>query len=273
MEPDFYARFYDVTRDCRIHSEFCEAVFGIDLSQHGFADKEQLDLLIGVSGMKAGQRAMDVGCGNGKIAEYLSDVTGTQVTGVDNCETAVRAATERTARKRQKLSFRTGDMNELHMEPQAYDHALFIDSIYFSEDYDATIRRAMDGLALDGDLLFFYSVGPALLGTNDIPAETLQARGTPLAQSLLRAGLTAEHWDLTIQDYHLARKRRGFLLDHKGQFEEQGAGFIYENRIADATNFIAAIEAGIHRRYLYRALHPSAADAPPLQPAVGQGSL
>ena len=51
METDFYNRFYVRTEKSRVHSQFCEYVFGVDLCQHGFADREQLALLIEAGGL------------------------------------------------------------------------------------------------------------------------------------------------------------------------------------------------------------------------------
>ncbi|MEZ4612266.1 MAG: hypothetical protein R2838_18805 [Caldilineaceae bacterium] len=37
----------------RAHHDFCTAVFGLDLCQHGFADVAQLALLLDVAGLNA----------------------------------------------------------------------------------------------------------------------------------------------------------------------------------------------------------------------------
>ena len=77
---------------------------------------------------------------------------------------------------------------------------------------------------------------------------------TPLAISLNRHGFGLTYWDLTESDYVLAKRRQSFLPEHRRQFEGEGIGFICENRLGDATDIMRAIEAGKHKRYLYRAL-------------------
>ncbi len=59
----------------------------------------QLDALIDAAQLEPGQRVLDLGCGTGLIAEYLSDRAGTHVTGLDYVPDAIRQACERTQAK------------------------------------------------------------------------------------------------------------------------------------------------------------------------------
>ena len=70
---DFYEKFYQAVQHSAAHSLFCERSFGRDLCQHGFADMAQIDALIAATGLAPGDHALDLGCGNGMIAEYISD--------------------------------------------------------------------------------------------------------------------------------------------------------------------------------------------------------
>lgn len=73
---EFYSSYYAAVEHSAAHHVFCERVFDIDLCQHGFADRAQLDLLLDVTELHEGQHALDLGCGNGRITEYLSDRSG-----------------------------------------------------------------------------------------------------------------------------------------------------------------------------------------------------
>jgi SAM-dependent methyltransferase len=252
MEPDFYENFYRATRRSRVHSAFCRAVFGADLCQHGFADIAQIDLAIAVSSLRSDQDALEIGCGNGRIAHYISKRCGARVLGIDNCATAIAIATDQFRGSR-KLRFQTGDMNDLELAPNAFDVALMIDSIYFSNDCDRTIRSVKSALRPGGLLLLFYSIGPALLGTEEFSPEVLAPEHTPLAEALRRNALTVQHVELTQKDYELARLRKAYLEAHRASFQRAGIGFILENRLGDSTDIIRAIELGKHRRYLYSA--------------------
>lgn len=127
---DFYAVYYAATATSEAHHIFCERVFGHDLCQHGFADKNQLELLLQVLQLQPAHRVLEVGCGNGMITEFLSDYTGAHFTGLDNNALAVHQAQKRTAAKSERLTFLVGDINQLDLPPETFDVILAIDSVY-----------------------------------------------------------------------------------------------------------------------------------------------
>lgn len=88
---DFYDAFYSALERSQAHHLFCERVYGKDLGQHGFADMEQLELLLRVTQIGPLQSALDLGCGDGRIAEYLSDCSGANFTGLDYIPHAIRS--------------------------------------------------------------------------------------------------------------------------------------------------------------------------------------
>ncbi len=147
---DFYERYYDAMTRSRAHAAFCERVFGRNLCQHGFADMTQLDALIEAARLGPGQAALDLGCGNGMIAEYISDRTGAHVTGLDYIPAAIRHAQARTAAKSDRLAFVVGDINALDLEDGAYDVIISIDTMYFSNDTAATIGQLLAALRPGG---------------------------------------------------------------------------------------------------------------------------
>ncbi len=251
---DFYTNFYSAIEHSPAHHAFCERAYGRDLGQHGFADMEQLDLLQQVTRIGPTHHILDLGCGNGLIAEYLSDSTGAHITGIDYIEQAIQSARERTASKTDRLSFAVGDINRLELPSCAYDIVLSIDTMYFSEDYAATIRALKAALRPDGQLAILYAYGrEPWVPREKFPADNLPPGRTPLAEALRNNGLEFQTWDLTKQDYLLARRRKEVLEDLKLQFEAEGLMFIYENRMGDALGVRQAVEEGLHARYLYRA--------------------
>jgi cyclopropane fatty-acyl-phospholipid synthase-like methyltransferase len=255
---EFYTAFYGAVERSQAHHVFCERVFGKDLSQHGFADLEQLRLLMHVTGLESSQHVLDVGCGNGKIAEYLSDRTGAHITGLDYVPEAIRQAQRRTAAKSDRLSFIVGDINRLELPESAFDVVLSIDTMYFSDDYAATIRALKAALRPNGQMGLFFSHGrEPWVPKDEFPKDTLPADKTPLAEALRDNDLTFRAWDLTRQDYQLAQRREEVLTELKPQFESEGTLFIYENRLGDAQGIRQAIEDGLHVRYLYCAQFPS----------------
>jgi ubiquinone/menaquinone biosynthesis C-methylase UbiE len=249
---DFYTAFYRVTEHSAAHHVFCERSFGLDLCQHGFADLDQLHLLLGVTRLAAGQRVLDVGCGNGMIAEYLSDRSGAHITGLDYIPQAIHQARQRTGAKSDRMAFAVGDINQLDLPAGAFDAVLSIDTLYFSNDITATLADFQAALRPDGQMAILYSHGrePGA-PIESFSKETTLPDRTPLAVALQAAGLPYRTWDLTRQDYEQARRRKQVLVALKPQFEAEGALFIYDNRMGEAEGISQAIEDGLHARYLY----------------------
>lgn len=249
---DFYDAFYTAVSHSQAHHLFCERVFGLDLGQHGFADQEQLDLLRQVTGLGPTHRVLDLGCGHGLIAEYLSDSTGAHITGLDFSPAAIEQAQRRTAVKADRLTFALGDINRLDLPAGAFDVILSIDSMYFSQDYQATLRALLAALRPGGQLAFLYSYGREPWTPQDqFRQETILPDKTPLGAALLALNLPVDSRDLTAQDYVLAQRRKQVLAELKPLFEAEGTLFIYENRLGDAGGISQAIEEGLHARYLY----------------------
>jgi len=249
---EFYEKFYAAIERSPVHSAFCERAYGIDLGQHGFADREQLELLLQATHMGPADRVLEIGCGDGRIAEYLSDSTGARMTGLDYIESAIRSAQRRTASKSERLSFLTGDINRLELPAAAYDIILSIDSMYFSRAYGGTIRAMRAALRSGGRLAVFFSHGrEPWVPREAFREETLPPGRTPLAAALRENGLVFAVWDLTDADYRLALRRREALKELKERFAAEGLTFIYENRMGDAEGVRQAVEEGLHARYLY----------------------
>jgi len=251
---DFYERFYRAVAGSPAHAAFCERVFGRNLCQHGFADMAQLDALIAAAQLQPGQAGLDLGCGNGLIAEYIADRTGATITGLDFIPQAVADAQARVAAKADRLSFMVGDINALDLPPAAFDVIISIDTIYFSNDYPATIRELGGALRPGGRLAFLYSHGrEPWVPLAEFDAGTLPPDKTPLAAALQANGYTFVTQDFSADDYCLARLRKQVLAELKPQFAAEEIMFIYDNRLGDANGISQACELGLQRRYLYLA--------------------
>ncbi len=249
---EFYRAFYTAVPHSQAHRLFCERVFGLDLAQHGFADVAQLDLLAQTTGLGPAVRALDLGCGNGLIAEYLSDRSGAHITGLDYMPHAIAQAQRRTAGKADRLAFMVGDINRLALPAGAFDVILSMDSMYFSADYAATIGALRAALRPAGQMGILFSHGrEPWVPIAEFPKETLPADKTPLAKALQAHGLAFRALDLTRQEYELALRRKAVLAELRALFVAEGNRFIYDNRMGDAHGISQAIEAGLHARYLY----------------------
>ncbi len=93
--------------------------------------------------LKPGDHLLDLGCGAGIIAKYISDQTGARVTGLDYAAPAIAVANERTANKRSQLTFVTGDMNALDLPEQFFDAAISLDTLYWVADITDTLSQVV----------------------------------------------------------------------------------------------------------------------------------
>ncbi len=78
-----YDNFFRLEQNSQAHQQFCRQVYGNDLSQHGLTDQQELELLIDKMKKRSFKNILDIGCGNGKITEYLSTQIQGRFTGID----------------------------------------------------------------------------------------------------------------------------------------------------------------------------------------------
>lgn len=248
---DFYTRFYEAVASSAANAEYCERVYGRNLCQHGFADLLHLDHLVDAGQIAEGTRVLDLGCGNGMIAEYISDQTGAHVTGIDFIERAIRDAMARTATKRDRLVFHVMDMSHLDFPPASFDVVMSVDTLYFTDIYEA-LRPVVPMLRPAGRFIAFFdqSCGPDK-PLEEYPRDLILPDGTELAQAWQRLGLAYRTWDYTEHMLAHVRRRRPVLEELKGQFEAEGNRFLYDSHLGEANGIERAYVNGAGRRFLY----------------------
>lgn len=244
----YYQRFYPAARASVAHSRLCERVFGQDLCQEGMTDMAALEDLLVRLDLKPGDHVLDLGCGAGVIAEYISEQTGAKVTGLDYAAPAIAEAMERTADKRSRLAFLQGDMNALDLPERSFDAALSLDTLYWVADLADTLSQVARTIKPGGQIGIYMLQG---LGDGDPPA-ILEADGTKLAQALAKLNLPYDAYDYTSQNADFWRRNWEAATDLREAFEAEGNGFIATSLIKEAEEeFLPAIKAGEMTRYLY----------------------
>ena len=244
----YYQRFWKAAYESAAHSRLCERVFGRDLCQDGMVDMAALEDLLAQLDPKPGHHLLDLGCGAGVITEYISDLTGVRMTGLDNAEPAVNVANERTADKRSRLTFMTGDLNALDLPAQSFDAAISLDSLYWAADLADTMSQVVRAIKPGGQIGIFMMQGP----WDDDPPGTVAANDTELGRALSQLDLTYEAHDYTARNVEFWRRNWQAAVDLHGDFEAEGNGFIAESLIKEAEEeFLPAIEAEKMTRYLY----------------------
>jgi SAM-dependent methyltransferase len=201
---DVYQEYYARVSRSAAFSTYCRLVFGVDLSQDGFSDQKQLDFMIRELGLDETTHCLDVGCGNGRIAEYVARNTGASVDGLDYSERAIDFA-RAIAEPGGNLSFFQQDINELHLEPGKYAAIYLIDSIYFSAAYKTTLSTLYDALKPKGRLALFYSefVFEKERQTRKVPGDE-----TALYQAIRALGCACEIHDFTGDLFVLMKMKR-----------------------------------------------------------------
>ena len=91
-----------------VSKKFCQQVYGIDLCQFNMMSRAQLDKLLEELNLGKDDHNLDLGCGVGLISEYVSDVTGAAVFGIDFATEVIERARERTVTEK-KAAFVPGN--------------------------------------------------------------------------------------------------------------------------------------------------------------------
>jgi ubiquinone/menaquinone biosynthesis C-methylase UbiE len=244
----YYQHYYPAAQASKTHSELCERVFGKDLTQDGQADMESVNDLIAYLGVQQSDHLLDLGCGAGGIAEYVSDVTGAHVTGLDYADSAISTALGRTNAKREQLNFVRGDMNDLEFPESSFDKIISIDTLYWVEDIDKALASILRLLRPQGKLGIFVACTPQI---EDTPG-ALEPDGTWIVESLKRLGVDYEVHDYTTSFLTFWPKMKEVVLQLKENFIAEGNEIIFDSFMLDADgDYLPAAAAGKLRRFLY----------------------
>ena len=78
-----YEEFYLMAETSAAFSAFCREAFGEDLSQDGFSDIGQINMILPYIPQREDVHILDIGCGNGKMLGYLQKRTDAFIHGFD----------------------------------------------------------------------------------------------------------------------------------------------------------------------------------------------
>jgi ubiquinone/menaquinone biosynthesis C-methylase UbiE len=245
-----YDSLFSRTETSKAYSIFCERVFGKDLSQYNVLDMEQLNNLVEKLALKPGEVALDLGCGNGRITEYISHLTGAKMVGLDFASEVIKNAQRRTVDKKDRLIYVTGDMDELSFDEESFDAIISIDTLYFVESIDATIRKLKSLLKpTSGRMAIFYDQSR----DSDEPKDVLLPENTKVGAALNNNNLAYEAVDYTTSSREIWVREIEAAEELKELFVKEGNADIYEDRAQDAKRTLEKVENGRQVRYLYLA--------------------
>ena len=211
-------------------------------------DMAALEDMLSRLGLGPGDRVLDLGCGIGSIAEYISDVTEAEVLGLDYSAPAIAVANERSAEKRSRLTFVQGDMNALDLPERSFDAAVSLDTLYWVSDLPDTISQILRAIKPGGQLAIFML---QYRGDGD-PPEILEAENSDLGRALKKLELPFEAIDYTAQNNAFWQRTWESARELQSAFEAEGNGFIADSLIKEAEEeFLPGAKDGTITRFLY----------------------
>ena len=232
----WYREYHSAVENSEAFDEFSRRIFGENLGQHDFTDIPQLQMMLEKVGIDKNSSVLDIGCGNGRIAEYISDITGARVTGIDYIPEAIDTARKRTASKSDRLRFQIGDIENPVETGQSFDLVLSIDTMYFS-DADTLLAAWQKLLKPDGLMAIFY----------------LSLDGSDISAVLDKNSLVYDVYDLSREHWEHMQYKHAIVKEMKEKFETEGNLFVWENlkmeSVSDQSPFDP--EKTPMRRYLY----------------------
>ncbi len=244
---DFYDDFLVRSAESKAHAIFCEKVFGINLCQYNVLDKEQLDKMLEILNLQPNQLVLDIGCGLGKITEYIAEKTGASIIGVDNAEKVVEWAKTNTKTDQERLVFQVGDLNKLEFSKEKFDAIISIDTLYYSEDFIKVIKKMKEILKPDGQMGIFYAQGR----NAEESIEKTEPENTKVGQALVENGLHFTTIDFTENGRNVWVRELATAQELEEMFREEGNDDLCKDRIEQSKDMIQKVDKQLERRFFY----------------------
>lgn len=226
-----YDHFFESEKKSEAHAKFCEEVYGLNLSQHGLIDQYELSILIVRIKKTQPQKILDIGCGNGKITEWIAKITNTHCIGIDISDEAISLAKERTIES-SLLHFEKGNLNNLNIR-EKFDGVLFLDTLYYSNNLIHTLEQAIRLLNKNGRIYAYFSQWIMDTSFQDL----LLPENTHLGKALNALQLKYTITDLTESGNNHWKKKLKILDIMKDEFLEEGSIELWEYRYREANRY------------------------------------
>jgi ubiquinone/menaquinone biosynthesis C-methylase UbiE len=234
----WYRDFYSAVENSLAFDEYSRRVFGANFGQHGFSDVDQIQKMLDLLKLDKSSRVLDIGSGNGKMAEYISDFTQAAVTGIDYIPEAIQQANRRTQNKRNRLDFRVANLEFLDFAPESFDAVIAVDTIFFGRSMEGTISGLNRLLKSGGRMAVFNG--------NYQEKDFLQA--------LSATNLTYQVYDLSIEHIQHMLLKHQVAKELESAFSAEGNAFVWKNLMAESftdLNYAKQPDYDPGKRYLY----------------------
>ena len=243
---DTYQDFYAAVEISPVFHQFCEEVYGADFSQDGFSDIREISDVLKKAKISDTSTVLDIGCGNGKMCEYIHDQTGAEVWGYDYSDAAIQYARRRTAAKKEKLRFDVGIIGDMEYPDASFDTVLSIDTIYFTSEPEQVIRQARSFLRPAGMFIVMY-------GAFDFSETGMESDKTKFGKAVSAVGLPFEAVDYTNSFYALMRRKHETAMKLETAFSKEGLQRFQERLLRESIDPAMSFNdfQKHFRRYMY----------------------
>lgn len=234
----WYRDFYSNVETSWTFEEYSKRVFGANFGQHGFSDIRQIQKMLDILKLNKLFRVLDIGCGNGKMAEYISDITQASITGIDYIAEAIDQATRRTVDKRGRLVFQVANLEYLYFAPESFDAIISVDTIFFGREMDNTIVGLNRILKSGGQMAVFNG----------------DYQQIEFLVALAKHALIYEKFDLSKEHVQHMLLKHQVAKELEKSFEAEGNTFIWKNLMMESfadLNYSKQPDFDPGKRYLY----------------------
>ncbi|UCG01523.1 MAG: class I SAM-dependent methyltransferase [Candidatus Heimdallarchaeota archaeon] len=233
----------------KAYAVFCERVFGKNLFQFNVLDMDQLESLISTLNLNSNDLVLDLGCGLGKVTEYIQQKTGAKITGIDFAEQLIQWAKTNTKSNDNVLEFHVGNINNLSFLPSSFTAIYAIDTLYpiNVDNLEVTIAKLKEFLKPNGQMGIFF----AQIIDSKEQQHILEPNQTKMAQVLKKNNLTFTVIDFTQNARDIWEREIKIGNELQEMFEKEGNLDLCEDRIADGENCVHRIDNQLQKRYYY----------------------
>ena len=229
------------------YGKFCNRLYGKNLSQFNMTPMNQLNNLIEKLNLDENCHVLDLGCGIGRISEYISDTTKAKVTGIDFAAPSIQRANERNIDKKERLNFIVGNMNNLQFIESSFDIIIAIDTVYFVDDLEKLIKRLKEITKDGGRMGIFYD---EMIKPED-NKQILKADNTKLAKVLKKHDLEYLTYNYTDEEKDVWKRALQLSEEMRDEFDAAGEISTYESRIEESKHVLSYVNEDRISRYLY----------------------
>jgi cyclopropane fatty-acyl-phospholipid synthase-like methyltransferase len=226
------------------YAQFCERAYGSNLLQFNVIDMPHLDMLLDKLQLSSDDVVLDLGCGLGKITEYIAQKTSSRIIGIDSSQKAIEWAQNNTE-SNEKLIFEVMNINELDYPNDTFDIIIALDVLYWIDDLEPVIRKLKDILKLNGRMAFFY----VLFRSKDDPIESLEIKHTNIGKFLEQNNFSYEIIDISQRAVEIWKQKIIVGQELRDQFESEGNLDIIDDRLKGGENVIKNFENQLQKRY------------------------